>query len=277
MKQLTKDFKLILLLVFISTYTCISVKANTKDTLNVLLIGDSTTNQWTPRTIHPERLTLEQKISTIFNANSKTVKINTYNSSQGGETALSLFTSGRYRRDVKTYMNKNISYIFVRYGINDFYKCENVKKEFPVNLNNLIDSLKTDFPSSKIVLCTISPFIGKKSDHKINKYIKRIEKERNLLFLDVYTPFKKAMDRDGKHSYSVRMGELDDIPMEYHEWLKPYTYWLDWAKKNYVILDDNSLDYIFDKTKGWYNAHPNSAGYSIIAKTTADYLLNLYK
>lgn len=256
--------------------------------INVLMIGDSTTHGATPKAIHPERPQLIGMTAAWYNAQSTTDSLVVYKSARGGETARSVIDTGRYEKEILPFKESDIDIIIVRYGINDWYKCDDIDMEFPADLATLWKQLKRDFPHATYIAQSITPFLKTEESVRMNNHIKRVAEEQQILFNDIYTPFAKAMEQDGEYDYWVRLAPLDNFPAKYHKMLEPYTY-----KRNtregtayWVQVDDNSLDYLFmtpppntDATAKkkwlWVNHHPNTAGYSIIAKETANYLLSL--
>lgn len=102
--------------IFISILTSVCLlnavvtNAQLKPNYKILLIGDSTTEGG--------KGILDTTIQKVINTEKGEQTLEVYCSSRGGETAFSVFDSGRYEREIKTY--KNIDYIFVRNGINDF-------------------------------------------------------------------------------------------------------------------------------------------------------------
>ncbi|MFR9543362.1 MAG: SGNH/GDSL hydrolase family protein [Rikenellaceae bacterium] len=251
--------------------------------LNVLLIGDSTTKGALPATVHPERQQLKDMITTWFNANSAGKKLTVYNCSKGGESAKTIVSEGRYEQEVTPYKDMNIDIIIVRYGINDWFKCKDIDKDFPTDLDNLWKMLKKDFPKAKFIAQTITPFLKDNENERMNEHIKAVARRHKIAVNDIYTPFLKAMQKNGENNYWVRMAPLENFPTKYHEMLKPYigTTVKRGKKVQIVQVDDNSLDYFFidpikefkGKNWEWVNHHPNSAGYSIVARETAEFLL----
>ncbi|MFI3318493.1 MAG: SGNH/GDSL hydrolase family protein [Rikenellaceae bacterium] len=245
-------------------------------TYRVLLIGDSTTVGSIPALCHPERPHLSKVLETIFNGKSAEAKIEVLYSAKGGESAATVVATGRYDEEIRPLKDQGIDIIIVRYGINDWYKCKDKDMEFPRDLNLLWAKIEQDFPGAQLIAQTITPFLPEGEDVRMNNHIKAVAAKRKIVVNDIYTPFVEAQRRDGVNSYWVRQRSLKDIDECYHEMLKPYTYKR--AKNQIMVLaDDNSLDallYVEGKS-GWVNHHPNTAGYMLVARESAGFLLGL--
>ena len=87
-----------------------------RDTLTVLLIGDSTTKGATPRRVKPDGIHLEEMIEQLAALEPSMPAVKVINSSRGGETALSVVESGRYEEEIAPLKDRKPDYIFVRYG-----------------------------------------------------------------------------------------------------------------------------------------------------------------
>lgn len=265
-------YSLIITLLFL----CLGhITAQEKDTLTVLLIGDSTTKGETPRRVKPNGIHLEETIEQLSALEPSMPIVKAINSSHGGETALSVISSGRYDKEIAPLKSRKIDYIFVRYGINDWFKCKDLKKEFPEHLKSLLKRIETDFPNSRIIPMTIVKFMPFDECEQVNELIKSVAQEMNLTLFDIYTPYKNAVLKSGPDTYHVRRIDISKVDKKYHEWLKPFTY--DYKQKGktikVVLADDNSLDPILGKYKAWYfDNHPNLAGYHLIGYETVEFL-----
>lgn len=191
------------------------------------------------------------------------------NLGKGGETAKRLLESGRYDNEIKPI--ENVDYIFVRLGINDWFRCENLEKEFPVQLKAVFDRLKEDFPNAQIFPTTICRFGGHIKCVDINRIIHMTAVNEKLKLFDLYPAYNQFLLDNGENSLNVRNYELQKIPVKYHEWLKPYIYSSKRGDK--VMVNDQSLDPLFGHLHGWYfDRHPNTAGYNLIAAETVKFL-----
>ncbi len=272
--------KILTLSILFLIITCVT----NAQSINVLLIGDSTTKGALPATVHPERQQLKDMIATWFNATSQSIKINVHNCSRGGESAKTIISEGRYESEVLPYQNKDIDIIIVRYGINDWFKCKDIDRDFPRDLDRLWSRIERDFPNAQYIAQTITPFLKDGENERMNNHIKRVAEKHNIAVNDIYTPFLKAMQSNGMNNYWVRMAPLRNFPEEYHELLKPYVgVTVNRGEKVETIqVDDNSLDALFmtpvpgfeGDNWEWVNHHPNSAGYAIVARETANFLLD---
>ena len=66
--------------------------------------------------------------------------------------------------------------------------------------------------------------------------------------------------------------ELAKIPEKDREWIKPFVH------GTLVEVMDNRLDAHFRHLLGWFaGRHPNSAGYHVIARETAQFLSQLIR
>ena len=270
-----EEMKLSYLCIMFFLYLSNIITAQEKDTITVLLIGDSTTKGATPRRVKPNGIHLEETIEQLSALEPFMPTVRVINSSQGGETALAVVESGRYKKEIYPLRERRIDYIFVRYGIYDWFKCKNLKNEFPENLKSLLEKIKTDFPEANLIPMTIVPFMPFDECEQVNELITEVAQEMNLTMFDIYTPYKKAVVESGPDTYHVRRIELNKVDKKYHGWLKPYTYDYKQKGKNMkvVLADDNSLDPILGKYKAWYyDRHPNLAGYHLIGYETVEFL-----
>ncbi|NIJ44851.1 lysophospholipase L1-like esterase [Wenyingzhuangia heitensis] len=241
----------------------------------ILLVGDSTTIGTMPREVKPEGPHLEQMITQLA-AVEGLPALEVINAGKGGETAKRLLGSKHYQETIANV--KDVDYIFLRMGINDWFKCKDFKKEFPVQMRALIRQLKKDHPKAVLFLATITSFMPPEECEKVNDLIFKIAKEDHIEVLDIFTPYNNYLLANGRNSLNVRQCYLKDIPKKYHNWLKPYTYFRKgWGNKpdGYVVkVNDMSLDPLFGShVKSWYfDRHPNSTGYNLIAFETVQFL-----
>ena len=124
-----KSIKFIILLsTFFLSVSFTNFEVVEKDKVSILLIGDSTTIGG--------KGVFETTIEKIINKNTNTPSVEVINSARGGETAHSVIESGRYEEQIKP-LGK-MDYIFVRYGINDYFKRKPFEKNFPKDYKKLI-------------------------------------------------------------------------------------------------------------------------------------------
>ncbi|ANW96223.1 hypothetical protein AXE80_08000 [Wenyingzhuangia fucanilytica] len=266
MKKNKIHFLLILLI--------ISIGYSQQKKTKILLVGDSTTIGNMPREVNPEGPHLEQMIEQLAVVEGLP-ELEVINAGKGGETAKRLLGSKHYEEKIATV--KDVDIIFLRMGINDSFKCKDLKAEFPVQMKALIKQLQKDHPKAVLYLATITSFMSPEKCVEVNDLIYQVGKDEQLDVLDIFTPYNNYLIANGRNSLNVRQCYLDKIPEKYHEWLKPHVYYRKgWGNKpdGYVVkVNDMSLDPIFGHLKEWYyDRHPNSTGYNLIAYETVKFL-----
>lgn len=239
--------------------------------IKILLIGDSTTIGSCPREINPDGPHLEQMIELLMEMEGDMPPVEVINLGKGGETAKRLLESGRYDKEIANI--KDVDYIFVRLGINDWFRCENLDKEFPVQLKAVLDRLKEDHPEAMIFPTTICQFMSHEKCEDVNRIIHMSAVREKLQLFDLYPAYHKFILENGENSLNVRNYDLDKVPEKYHEFLMPYTYAQKRTGKLKVAVNDIHLDPLFGNLHGWYfDRHPNTAGYNLIAVETVKFL-----
>ncbi len=240
------------------------------DRVVILLIGDSTTIGNIPRKINPEGPQLEKMIEILLSMEGDLPPAEVINLGKGGETAKRLLENGRYDKEIANI--KDVDYIFVRLGINDWFRCENLEEEFPVQLKAVLDRLKKDHPKAKIFPSSICRFMSHEKCEDVNSLIYRTAKEENLELFDLYPAYHRFLLENGENSLNVRNYELNRIPQKYHAMLESYVH-VDWKERKMVQVNDIHLDPIFGHLPGWYfDHHPNTTGYNLIAVETVKFL-----
>ncbi|MFI3240434.1 MAG: SGNH/GDSL hydrolase family protein [Bacteroidales bacterium] len=264
-----------LLLTFTSSY------ANDDEKLLILLIGDSTTEGLTPRNSQPEGPHLEQIVANLLACEDGVPAAEVINLGKGGETAASIFNTNRYAEEVAPYIERDVDYIFVRYGINDWYRLgqdvDSISRQFPKDLRYLFERIAVDFPEAELVPMTVIPYMPERNTEIINNLIKSVVSEKQLPLFDIFEPYYKFNQEQGVNSLTVREMDLDKIPAKYHSMLESRIVHYTWGNKIYskVVSDDNELDALLGEYEGWYSdRHPNLAGYNLIGKYTVEYILN---
>lgn len=258
-------FTIALIIVFITGQILAeNAPSETEEPVKILLIGDSTTQGGKP--------VFENSIELLIAGEANTPLVDAINVGQGGETAYSLIESGRYENQIKGITG--VDYIFFRYGINDWIHRQPFKENFPADMKRAIAQLREDFPTAKIILMTIIPFLAEQDTQVVNDYISRIAKEENLELLDLYSPYRKKMDELGRNSLTMRFFPLSGIPSNYHSLVAPFTNYYAWKKAEWLMVQTNELDPLFGHLPGWYeDSHPNTTGYRLIAEETVRFLL----
>ena len=168
-----------------------------------------------------------------------------------------------------------MDYIFVRYGINDYFKRKPFEKNFPKDYKKLIQKLREDFPSAKIILTTIIPFFqNDDATELVNGMIKDLAKEENLDLFDVYPAYKKGLETHGENAMNVRFVPFSNIPEVLQDVALPYSSYVNWKETDMVRVLTTELDPIFGDVEGWYqDRHPNPMGYRLLAMETVNYIL----
>lgn len=233
--------------------------------VQILLLGDSTTEGSVPRRLKPEGPHLEQVLEQLLAAEEDLPDCHVINSSQGGETIRRLLDSGRYDR--KGAKLPGLDYIFIRYGINDRAKIDNFVKNFPKDFAELCSRLRKDHPDAELIAMTVIPYSGEAASEEINGLIRQVVKDEQLEFFDIYPRYSAALTHQGENSLNYRRYPVNKVPAKYQELVKPFVH------GSRVEVMDNELDAILGDLPGWYSdRHPNLAGYNVIADETAKFL-----
>ncbi|MEC5128825.1 SGNH/GDSL hydrolase family protein [Verrucomicrobiales bacterium BCK34] len=232
--------------------------------VQILLLGDSTTEGSVPRRLKPEGPHLEEVMEQLLRAEEDLPPCRVINSSQSGETIKRLFDSGRYDKNGAEL--EGIDYIFIRYGINDKAKRENFPVNFVADLHGMIERLRKDHPGALIIPMTVIPFSSEEVSKEINDLIRQVARDEKLEVFDIYPRYAAELEK-GYNMLNYRRYPLAKIPEKYHEWLKPR------VKGDRVEVMGNELDGILGHLPGWTSdRHPNLAGYNVIADETVKYL-----
>lgn len=237
--------------------------------VQILLLGDSTTEGYVPRQVRPEGPHLDQMLEQLLSVEEDVPPCKVLVSGKGGETIRALIDGGRYQKDVSHL--PGLDYIFIRYGINDSAQADFVQ-QFPQDYQELIGRLRQDHPQAMIVPMTNIPFGNEWGDNRTNDLVKQAASKAELTVFDLYPSYAAAMKNGGMNSFSYRRYPLAKIPQAYHGFLEPWMY-----QKDVVVLD-NELDALFGHLSGWFgDRHQNLAGYNLIAVETAKFLTPLLK
>lgn len=242
----------------------LNARAEHDGKLQILLLGDSTTEGSVPRRLKPEGPHLEQVLEQLLAAEEDLPACQVINSSQSGETIRRLLDSGRYDRNGAEL--PGLDYIFIRYGINDRARIDNFVENFPKHFAELCTRLRQDHPAAELIAMTVIPFSGEEASEEINNLIRQAAADEHLEVFDIYPRYAEELSK-GPNSLNYRRYALDKIPAKYHELVKPFVYGPS------VEVMGNELDGILGGLPGWYSdRHPNLAGYNVIADETAKYL-----
>ena len=237
--------------------------------LQILLLGDSTTEGSIPRMLKPKGPHLEKVIEQLLAAESDLPPCRVINSSQSGEYIQRLFTSKRYERNGEKH--PGIDYIFIRYGLNDRARIKNFPENFPKDFHGLIARLRKDHPQALIIPMTVIPFSGDEASKEINDLVRKVAKKEKLPVFDIYPRYAAELKK-GHNMLNYRRYPLKKVPAKFHLLVKPYVH------RDQVVVMDNELDGILGHLPGWTSdRHPNLAGYNVIADETAKYLAKLLR
>lgn len=239
--------------------------------LQILLLGDSTTEASIPKRHLPEGPHFEDVIRLLLATEKDLPPTNVINLGLSGEFIERLMSSGRYDRSVSKL--PGIDYVFIRYGLNDKSKREDFETNFPKDFHELIARLRKDFPSAVLIPTTVIPYSATGSQEAINSHVRKVAEEEQLPLFDLYPRYLAELEK-GQNMLNYRRFALDKIPVEHHAWLKPFTF----GKPPMVEVLDNRFDAHFGHLPGWYgDRHPNAAGYHVIADETAKFLSKMIR
>jgi len=237
--------------------------------IQILLLGDSTTEGSVPRRLKPEGPHLERVLEQLLAAEDDLPPCHVINSSLSGEYIQRLFSSGRYQRDAAQL--PGLDYIFIRYGLNDRARREDFATNFPLDFHELLARLRQDHPDAVLVPMTVIPFADEAASKVINDLILEVAEQEKLAVFDIYPRYAAELEK-GRNMLNYRRYPLAKIPEKYHDLVKPF------VKGPSVEVMANELDAMLGHLPGWYgDRHPNLAGYNVIADETAKYLGKLLR
>ena len=245
------------------------VQAEHDGKVQILLLGDSTTEGSVPRRLKPAGPHLEHMLELLLQAQGDLPVCHVINSSLSGEYIRRLIDSGRYERDASQL--PGIDYIFVRYGLNDRARREDFETNFPRDFQELIALLRRDHPQAHIVLMTVIPYAGESASHLMNSLIRQVAEQEQLDLFDIYPGYAAAL-KQGPNMLNYRRYPVEKVPQQFQALVKPYVH------RGRVEVMDNELDAVLGHLPGWYgDRHPNLAGYNVIASETSKYLAPLLR
>ncbi|MDF1862819.1 MAG: SGNH/GDSL hydrolase family protein, partial [Verrucomicrobiales bacterium] len=246
-----------------------SLRAEHDGKIQILLLGDSTTEGSIPRLLQPEGPHLETVMEELLAAKDGLPPCRVINSSQSGEYIRRMLDSGRYQSNGADY--PGIDYIFIRYGINDRARLENFSGQFPADFHELIGILRNDHPNARIIPTTVIPFSNEEASREMNDLIVQIAGKEGLEVFDLYPLYAEAL-KQGPNMLNYRRYSLENIPEQFCAFVKPRVH------GGKVVVMDNEWDALFGHLPGWFgDRHPNLAGYNVIATATVDYLVPILK
>lgn len=243
-----------------------------KKRLQILLLGDSTTEASIPKKLAPDEPQLEDAIRILLAAEPDLPPADVINLGLSGEYIRRLIDSGRY--DKVAAKLPGLDYILIRYGINDVKRRENFAANFPSDLRELLARLRQDHPQATLIPMTVIPYSPNDTHADINAVITRTIAEEKLPLFDIAPSYLAALQQ-GPNMLNYRRFPLSKVPQNLQSIAKPYVVP---GPDPHVIVLDNRLDAHFGHLPGWFgDRHPNLAGYNVIARETAKYLVPLIR
>lgn len=248
------------------------VMAEHEGKVQILLLGDSTTEGSIPRRHVPQGPHLEDVIRELLAAEKDLPPANVINLGLSGEYIRRLLDSGRY--DKLAAKLPGIDYVLIRYGLNDNSYRENLAENFPKDYHELVERIKKDHPKATIIVTTVIPYLDEATSKRLNDLNRAVAKAEGVLLFDIYPRYATELQH-GPHMLNYRRYPLSKIPENRREFVKPFL-----SKDNPPTVEvlDNRLDAHFGELPGWFgDRHPNLAGYHVIGDETAKYLVPLIR
>jgi lysophospholipase L1-like esterase len=235
--------------------------------IQILLLGDSTTEAKIPKMLAPKEPQLEDVIRILLAAEGDLPPANVINLGLSGEFIRRLIDTGRYDKEATKL--PGLDYIFVRYGLNDHAKREAFETNFPKDFHELLAKLRSDHPQAMLIPMTVIPFSDEPASAQINGLVRQVAGEEKLALFDIYPRYAAELKR-GPDMLNYRRFPLAKIPEKLRDLAKPY---VTEGKDPSVVVLDNRLDAHFGNLPGWFgDRHPNLAGYHVIADETVKFL-----
>ena len=233
--------------------------------VQILLLGDSTTEGSIPRRHAPQGPHLEDVIRELLAEEKDLPPTNVINLGLSGEYIQRLLESGRY--DKVASKLPGIDYVLIRYGLNDNARRENFVENFPKDYHDLLERLRQDHPQAERIIMTVIPYGNEETSAKINKLNIDVATNEKLPLFDIYPRYAAELEK-GPNMLNYRRFPLEKIPENRRSFVKPFVF----GGTSVEVLD-NRLDAHFGDLPGWYgDRHPNLAGYHVIGDETAKYL-----
>ena len=249
-----------------------SVKAEHEGKVQILLLGDSTTEGSVPRRHVPEGPHLEDVIRLLLAEEKDLPPTSVINLGLSGEYIRRLLDSGRYEKEASKL--PGIDYVLIRYGLNDNAYRENLEENFPKDYHELIERIKVDHPQATIIVMTVIPYGSEELCLRLNKLNEQVAKAEGLALFDIYPRYAEELKR-GPDMLNYRRFPLEKIPENRREFVKSFI--VPGANPTVEVMD-NRLDAHFGHLPGWFgDRHPNLAGYHVIGDETARFLAPLIR
>lgn len=238
-----------------------------KKRLQILLLGDSSTEASIPKKFAPREPQFEDVIRMLLATEKDLPRADVINEGVSGETIRRLIDSGRY--DKAAAKLPGLDYIFIRYGLNDHSKREDFETNFPKDFHELLARLRKDHPAAMLIPMTVMPWANEAMCMKINHLVRQVAAEEKLTLFDICPRYDAELKR-GPDMLNYRRFPLAKIPENLRAFAWPY---VTPGKDPMVVVLDNHLDGIFGHLPGWFgDRHPNLAGYNVIADETVKFL-----
>ncbi len=237
-----------------------------KKRLQIILLGDSTTEASIPKKLAPDEPQIEDTLRIKLAAEADLPPCDVYNEGVSGEYIRRLLDT-RYDKAVKT--KPQADYIFIRYGLNDQSRIKDFNTAFPKDFHELLERLRKDHPNAMLIPMTAIPYALNNLHEDINALIKQIAADEKLTLFDI-APRYHAELKKNPDGLNYRRYSLAKIPENLRAFATPY---IQPGTDPTVVVLDNRLDGIFGHLPGWAgDRHPNLAGYNVIADETAKWL-----
>ena len=265
-------WRIVLVTILLLIINGLSVKAEHEGKVQILLLGDSTTEGSVPRRHVPEGPHLEDVIRLLLAEEKDLPPTNVINLGLSGEYIRRLLDSGRYEKEASKL--PGIDYVLIRYGLNDNAYRENLEENFPKDYHELIERIKVDHPQATIIIMTVIPYGSEEMCLRLNKLNEQVAKAEGLILFDIYPRYAEELKR-GPDMLNYRRFPLEKIPENRREFVKSFI--VLGANPTVEVLD-NRLDAHFGHLPGWFgDRHPNLAGYHVIGDETAKFLAPLIR
>jgi lysophospholipase L1-like esterase len=242
--------------------------------LQILLLGDSTTEGSIPKRHVPQGPHLEDVVRLLLAEEPDLPPTNVINQGLSGEFIRRLLDSGRYDKDVAKL--PGLDYVLIRYGLNDHSYRENLAENFPKDYHELLERLRKDHPQATLIVMTVIPYFVDNDVRAmlLNDLNRKVAEAEKLPLFDIYPRYAAELKK-GPDMLNYRRFPLEKIPENRRAFVKPFV--VDGPKPTVEVMD-NRLDAHFGDLPGWYgDRHPNLAGYHVIGDETAKYLAPLIR
>lgn len=234
--------------------------------LQILLLGDSTTEAGIPKKVAPFEPQLEDMLRMRLATEGGLPGCDVHNAGQSGEFIRRLLDK-RYDQAVKN--QPQADYIFIRYGLNDRAKVPDFATVFPKDFRELVGRLRQDHPQAELVAMTCIPYHASNQHEEINQVIRQIAAAEKLPLFDIAPRYLAELTKS-PDGLCYRRYPLEKVPESLRPLAAPLVLP---GNETHIVVMDNRMDGIFGHLPGWTSdRHPNLAGYNVIADETAKWL-----